>query len=622
MEMLSSTPPINSPGVVDNKLINLPYFYGMPTVAFMKGWHHDYGNNLNGSVRLNYKMDYLTKGLSARAAFSYKNYNNQIQKYETDGISYEARRANDGSILFTTGSKVAQMRFGEEVRKNRRIYIEAGLDYARTFGSHNITGLILYNQSKYHDPELTFRVPNGYQGVVGRITYGFKNRYLMEYNLGWNGTENFAEGKRFGYFPAYSMGWVPSEEPFFPENDYLTFIKIRGAYGEVGNDKIGGDRFLYRPTAYTYTGDPAYYFGEMGIITGQQNTHQSFNGSNEGKLGNPDLTWEVARKSNIGLDMKLWKSKLYVTFDLFQEKRDNILCNRGTIPEIVGANFPAYNLGKMKNSGWESEISYYDSYKDFRYFVKANYSYAHNVVEFKDEATWAYPYRYETGQRFGQSYGYVAEGLYNTWEEVNDVNRPIYMWSNNKIQPGDVKYKDVNSDGKIDDNDQVPIGYSNFPEKMFGLSLGGSFRNFDFSLLFQGAANVSTFPSRRTMKGFYTDSGAGKELLKSWSQERYDQGLEIVYPRYTTEDHSHNYLVSTYWLEDASYVRLKNAEIGYTIKKEALKKLGLSSIRIYVNGNNLLTWCNLLPGQDPEYMSYTESYPVTRTFNWGLNVNF
>jgi len=281
----------------------------------------------------------------------------------------------------------------------------------------------------------------------------------------------------------------------------------------------------------------------------------------------------------------------------------------------------------MKNSGYEGEISYYDGIgKNFRYYVKANYTYAHNEIVFRDEVPQQYAYRYRTGQRFGQFFGYVADGIYNTWEEVNDPNRPIYMWSTNKIQPGDIKYKDINGDGHINDDDQVPIGYSNFPEVMFGFTLGGSYKDFDFSLLFQGATNVSNLPSRRTMRGFYTHTGANKDLLKSWSQERYDQGLDIRYPRYSVTEDDHNYQTSTFWLEDASYLRLKNMEIGYTMKFDFLKKMGISSTRIYINGNNLLTWSRLrFPGQDPEYPTgeaNNEPYPVTRVYNIGLNVNF
>lgn len=620
MEMLSSVTPMASPGVIDNKIITIPTSSGSgwaPPIAFDKGWNHNYENNLNGSLRLTYKMDYLLKGLSLRGALSYRNFNTDSKNYNLNGMSYKAQETADGIDYLPSGDP-SPMQFSWGIDKNTRVYMEGGIGYAQKFGDHNVSGLVLYNQSKYYSPSLAFLVPNGYQGVVGRVTYNYKSRYMAEFNIGYNGTENFAEGQRFGTFPAYSVGWIATDEPFFPENQYVTFIKLRGSYGSVGNDKIGGDRFLYRPTAYEYYGD-VYYFGEYAT------SRQGYQGSREGKMGNPTLTWEKADKLDIGTDMKFWNDKIGFTFDYFQENRDNILWNRGTIPALIGADMPAYNLGIMKNSGYEGEITFNDKIGNFRYFIKGNYTYAHNVIEYQDEVPRNYPYLYATGQRYGQFFGYVADGLFNTWQEVNDPSRPVYQWSNNKIQPGDIRYKDINGDGKINDDDRVPIGYSNFPEVMYGVSLGGEWKGFDFSILFQGADKVSNAPSRRTTQGFYTETGANKALLQSWSQERYEQGLPIIYPRFAADNGGNNYQLSTFWLEDASYVRLKNAEIGYTFRGNTLKRLGLSSFRIYMNGNNLITWCNLFQGEDPEYptgQANSEPYPVTRIYNLGLNINF
>jgi TonB-linked SusC/RagA family outer membrane protein len=626
-EGLSSSLPFASPKVMDNHIVTNKWGGTTPMTPFDKGWKQTYENNLNGSVRLNYKMDYLLKGLALRGAVSYRNFNSDIKDYRVDGMNYIVVDV-EGESKYLTNSEPKEMQTGWDIGKNTRIYLEAGLDYARTFGNHTVTGLVLYNQTKFNAPWLEFNVPNGYQGIVGRITYNFKHRYLAEYNIGYNGTENFDVGKRFGFFPAYSLGWVLSEESFFPKNDVATFIKFRGSYGSVGNDKIGGDRFLYRPTTFIRpnvqyglnagSNPSSYFWGEGQNLVGHL-------GYLEGKIGNPDLTWERADKLDAGVDLKLWKDKINITFDYFKETRNNILWNRQTVPAIIGANMPAYNLGKMQNTGWEGEISYYDKIRDFQYFIKGNYTYAHNQVIYKDEVVRTYSYRYETGQRFGQFFGLVADGLYNTWEEVNDPNRPVYQWSNNLIQPGDIRYVDINGDGIINDNDQAPIGYSNFPEVIFGFSVGGEWKGFDFSVLFQGADKVSNMPSRRTIQGYYTNTGANADLLKSWTRERYEAGLPIVYPRYAADYGNHNYQWSTYWLEDASYVRLKNAEIGYTFRGEILNKAGINSVRLYANGSNLITWANMFPGEDPEFPTgenNSEPYPLTRVFNLGLNVNF
>lgn len=624
MEMLSSVAPNTSPGYVDGvgivSLDSITNTGWTPLIVYNKGWKTTNGNTLNGSVRAVWKLDAVLEGLKLRGAFSYKSYSSEYREYSIEDVTYEARENTDGSILFIPKGEPKQAGSSSSVGRNRRVYVEGGIEYVHNFSGHNLGGLFLYTQSKYYSPDLQYLIPNGYQGVVGRLTYDYRSRYMGEFNIGYNGTENFAVGKRFGWFPSASLGWALSDEPFFPRNPYVTLVKFRTSYGIVGNDKIGGDRFLYMPTSYSYYGG-AYHFGVVG------NSYNSYTGAEEGKIGNPSLTWETAGKLNVGVDMHLFSERLSIAVDWFLENRDNILCNRGTIPDIVGANMPAYNLGKMRNSGVEGEFTWSDSAASgsFRYWLKGNITYARNTILEQDEVNWAYPYQYRTGNRFGQIFGYVAEGLFNSWEEVNDANRPVYQWNSDKVQPGDIKYKDINGDGRIDDKDIVPIGYSTFPEMMFGLSFGFNWKGLDFSVLFQGASLVSTVPSRRTMRGFYTKTGANKDLLKSWSAERYAAGQEIRYPRYSVTNDTHNYVVSTYWVEDASYLRVKSMEIGYNFSAKAFSKVGISSMRVYLNGNNLLTFCNLYPGEDPEYPAVSanaEPYPLTRTFNLGLNVNF
>lgn len=626
MEALSSTPSIASPGVVDNMPVTVLETSGyttMPAGPLTHGYSSVFSNNLNFSGRFEYKMDYLLKGLSLRGAISYKNYNTENKTYVDRGITYDLQRTADGANVFVPSTDPGKMNYQGTTNRNNRIYSEVGVEYKNRFGDHNVTGLILYDQGKYYSPSLEYNVPNGYQGLVGRTTYGFKDRYLAEFDMGYNGTENFAPGKRFGFFPAFSAGWIISEEPFMPESKILSFWKIRASYGTVGNDKIGGARFLYLPSAYVYEGS-AYYWGEVG------KTYAGYQGSSESKAGNPDLTWEKAFKWNIGTDIHFWEDKIALTGDFFVEHRNNILCNRNTVPVVIGiesGNLPAYNMGRMRNSGFDGELAYNDRFGNVDVFVKGNFTYAHNVILAQDEVVRNEDYLYRTGQSYGQFFGYIADGLFNTWEEVNAAGRPEYVMANNnnKIQPGDVRYVDVNGDGKINEDDQVPIGYSTFPEIMYGLSMGGKWKNFDFSVMFQGAAHVSNMPSRRTMRGFFENTGAREDMKRSWSEERWLNGEEIVYPRLGTVGVGHNYLTSTYWLEDASYLRLKNAEIGYSLNGDRIQRLGIGSIRLYMNGSNLLTFCHMLPGEDPEVLNLganNEPYPVTRICNFGININF
>lgn len=623
---LSWTNSLATPGLIDGKVVRIegrvsdvnPYW-----TLLSRGYYQEFRSNLNSSVRLNHDLDCITKGLAVHGTVAYDSYYSLGTTRTKDIVYYLAVRdpENPGNALLVPQGEESPLGFSEEMNKNRRIYVETGLNYSRTFGQHTVTGLLLYNQTKYISPELAFLVPRGYQGLVSRVTYNYNGRYMAEFNMGYNGTENFAEGNRFGFFPAYSLGWTASEEPFFPENNVITFLKIRGAYGEVGNDVLGGERFLYLPSSYGYSG--GYHFGTVG-----QN-YQLYQGSVENKIGNPDLTWERARKSNIGLEMNLLKDRLSLTGDLFYETRDNILADRGTIPTTVGANLPAYNLGKVRNRGWEGELMYRHRIRAFDYWVKANYTFARNKILFMDEAQKTYDYQNFTGNRVGQFFGLLADGLYNTWDEINDPDRPVSQWDNNRLQPGDIRYVDVNGDGRIDLDDIVPIGYSNMPEKVFGLALGGNVKGFDFSVLFQGAGNVSIQYFGRALWPFVLGQNSAKDhILERWTPERYEQGLPISFPRLSIDPNrgfDHNYQRSIYWTRSASYLRLKNAEVGYTFSKGVLQKLGLSSVRIYANGMNLITWSDASQF-DPEAPSAdgnTEinAYPQQKVFNIGFNVN-
>ncbi|GAA0549348.1 TonB-dependent receptor [Chitinophaga japonensis] len=623
--------PFSSPGMVDGKLVTLSGAVNGTnplTTMLNAGYQRNFNSNVNASVILGHKLDFITPGLSARATIAYDSWYRHTVARSKNNITYLAVRDPDDSTqaLLIPQGEDGTLGFSESYGKNRKVYQELALDYNRTFGAHTFGGLVLYNQSKAYAPGLTYKVPNAYQGLVARVTYNYKNRYIAEFNMGYNGSENFPKGKRFGWFPAYSLGWVASDEPFFPQKSWVSFLKIRGSYGEVGNDKIsdifnGGPRFLYLPSAYAYGG--GYNFGEVGF------SYQWYGGAYEGKLGNPDITWEKARKMNAGLELKLFDNRFFLTGDYFQEKRNNILINRGAIPGIIGVSeLPAYNLGRVSNKGFELEGGYNGEAGALSYWVKANYSLARNKVVFKDEAPRTYAYQNETGNPVGQNFGLVAEGLYNTWDEINDPKRPQSSFapgsgSQDALQPGDIRYRDVNGDGIINNDDQMPIGYSQFPQVIYGFSLGGSIKGLDFSVLFQGADKASVYLDQMAAWPFDTDwRGANKTHLERWNQERYEQGAPITFPRLSPSPAGHNYVRSSFWLKDASYLRLKNAEIGYTFTDGFLKRLRLSSLRIYANGMNLLTWSEMKT-YDPEAPDGRgQFYPQQKVYNMGLNLQF
>ena len=469
-------------------------------------------------------------------------------------------------------------------------------------------------------------MPNAYQGLVGRLTYEYDSRYLFEFDMGYNGTENFAKGKRFGFFPAVSAGWILSEEPWIPDNDILTYMKIRASYGEVGNDQIGGERFLYLPSSYGPADDTAVNRYNFGISTNPNSSLAII----ENKIGNPDLTWERAQKTNVGIDFNMFKNKLSVQFDWFYEYRDNILANRSTSPVIIGANLPAYNLGSMKNTGYEADVTWRDRIGKVNYWARFNWSFARNTVLYKDEVEKEFPYQMETGRRYGQFYGLIFDGYYNTWEEINALDRPVSAWNGNNLQPGDCRYVDVNKDGKIDNYDMVPVGYSNIPEIIYGISFGVSWKGIDFSALFQGADNVSIKYYGRSLWPFSKSEESAKSLiLGRWTQERYEAGEKITFPRLSLNPNSesdNNYRPSSLWIRDADYIRLKNLEIGYTFSKRITDKLHIEALRIFFSGTNLFTWTDVIDF-DPEALSTTgnteiNTYPLQKVYNIGLNITF
>jgi TonB-linked SusC/RagA family outer membrane protein len=639
MDGIFQAPPDISPGVWDGKIVNITAgaFYPNPMGGntgtganyFGQPLRSTYNNYLNGSIRFDYSLDFILKGLNAHASTSYQNFNSVVSSFSKTLVSYWAINLGNGKYELAPQTNESPFSFSESYGKTRQTDAEFGLDYTKSFGIHNIGALLMYNQSKTYNPNLAYVVPHGFQGLVGRATYDFNKRYLAEFDFGYNGTENFAPGKRFGFFPAYSLGWVLSEEPFFPENKIITYFKVRGSYGEVGNDQIGGSRFLYNPTAYTFssTGGTnstnSYHFGEV------PGTWGNFIKANEGLVGNPVLTWEVAKKLDLGVDLTVIKDHIRIAADYFQEKRNNILTTPGTYPNTIGATFPAYNIGRMKNGGFDGDINYNDNIGKFHFWLKYTFTFTHNLIQYSAEAPHAWSYQDRTGLRNGQAFGYISEGIYNTWAQVNDAMRPKAGSNSNKIQPGDFIYKDVNGDGIVDSNDQVPIGYSNFPEQSYGFSFGGDFKGFDLSVLFQAAAAVTNMASQYSIRGWASSGSAVAYLAdRSWTWEKYNAGIATDFPHLSSStSQGWNYSTSSFWLENDNYIRLKNLEVGYTFSPRKLKTIGIESLHMYLNGSNLVTWCKLFQGEDPAIPLYTAggnyaSYPVTKTYNVGLSVKF
>ena len=648
--MIFSTPPFRGPGLVDNKLVSTFVTNLNPLQSKGGG---DYSpaaylltrpmlsqniSTLNSTAILKHTMDYLTPGLSISGTISYNDVYQKGVVTQQWVPTYSAARnpENPNEILFFGGvtqpTNVYENKYNDTELNNKwnRIYLEAKIDYVRTFGKHAITGLVLYNAQKTRDPSLAYNVPEGLLGWVGRATYMYDNRYLAEFNIGYNGTENFPPGKRFGVFPAYSLGWIITNEKFFPKNDLLTWVKIRGSYGEVGNDQIGGRRFMYLPNTWLYAGQNpgnGYYFGN----TNGSSMDPYYTGSYESTIGNPNVTWERAKKVNIGAEIKMFKDRLSFVGDLFQEKRDNILWYLGTVPGIVAATLPPANIGKVSNKGYEIQLSWNDRINNFDYGISANVSYARNKIEYEDEASYPYDWMNETGFSLGQYKGFKSEGFYNNDAEAS--NRPYVGIDGNKVQAGDIRYVDIDGDGVIDANDKVPIGYSNLPQYTFGSTINLGYKGFYATVLFTGSYKGSMpMTSFYILNPFYMTNGAALQFQYDgrWTPEKVVEGIVPTFPRASLRNYdTQNGAMNDLWLRSSQYIKLKNVEIGYNFTKlGSLKRMGLSGVRVYVNGNNLYTWCSkLIDGYDPEQMDSGGAsdgylYPPMKNYNFGVNVQF
>lgn len=570
------------------------------------GFRKNYNNKLESDFSFKYNLKKLLKGLSVDGRFSYDvgwsnwreiNQRPNIYRYNQNSNTYQQGL---DLILPTKGS-------GKNAATHRK-YGELAIRYKQSFSGHNLSGLVLYNINSTSIPGGRYSyIPHIYQAFVGRLNYDYKQRYLFEVNAGYNGSNRFAEGHRYQLFPATSIGWILTNEPYFKKNDILTFTKLRFSYGEVGNDNLGGFSYYYRSG---YDGGWSYSFGE---------THNpNVAGLIQGKSVNEDITWESAKKYNIGFDTQWFNNSMSINVDFFKERRSNILCEPTRFSLAAGPNGLApMNYGIVVNKGYEIEIGYRNQIMDFNYFIKGIYAYAHNEIIEKSESVKPYSYMTQTGNPIGQFIGYHSDGFFDSYEEV--ASSPLQFGQASR--PGDIKYKDLNQDGIINSDDQAPIGFNGVPEISYSLSAGFTWNNFDFSVLFQGAARTSIY-----LKGDIAwDNVWGnyyEEHINRWTPETAETA---TYPRFgkaATETHP-NYYLSDFWVKDASYIRLKNIQIGYTIPRKWLKQAGINSLRVYANAYNLFTWDNVNK-VDPESASNSIGYfyPQQKVINFGVNLIF
>lgn len=617
------------------------YRYNLLGELSRTGYLNEKNTYLNGSFAMNLDMEFLTKGLKAEVMFSYdasegRWINRKLDTYK-DGYREYPKYATfmpiEGSDAYMAGGHYTgayktgnkydiDQTIGNGFSHNAsdgRTYIQARLDYNRLFSNrHEVTAMLLANRgNRTVNNELAYHS----QGITGCFAYYYNQKYLMEFNFGYNGSENFAPGKRYGFFPAGSIGWVVSEEEFMKKASWIDFLKVRASYGLVGSDNVSS-RFPYL----------AFYGGGSGYDFGN-NFGTNVGGTSEGNLANANLTWEKARKLNVGIDFTTLNQRLALTIDAFYEYRFDIITDMNSdgimgYPDIVGKDAALQNLGEVSNRGVDIELSWNDKIgKDFRYYIRPNLTFSRNRLEYKAEVARKNSWRKETGKRLYENFVYVFDHFVADQEEADRLNKIGYQpWG--QLIPGDVVYKDLDRNGVIDDEDRTAMGNPRSPELMFGIPFGFQYKNFDFSVLLQGATKSSILLNGAAVFDFpqfeQDKIGRVKKMhLDRWTPET---AATAKYPalHYGTHDNNKNGN-SSLFLYDASYLRLKNVEIGYNVSPKLLRKFHVQQARIYVQGLNLLTFDKLGDVDiDPETKSGDGAswYPIQKVFNFGIDITF
>ena len=589
-----------------------------PMARLVSGYQDSFASTITANLNFDQKLDFITKGLGFHLMFSFKNWSksttfrslnfnhSELKNYtqnEDGTFSYVQTPKGDPTkpVLSNSGQNAG----------DRRYYAQAYLDYNRSFGDHTVTGMLLWNINQYssnmYSTDVLASLPQRKIGFAARATYDYKHRYLIEFNAGYNGSEQFAKGHQWGFFPSVGLGYNISEEKFWePIKSVVSNFKLRGTYGLVGNDQYGYERFIYRENV-TLTGNGSF-------TTGLPGNYVTYSGPGWNRLRNENVSWEVGHKLDLGFDMQLFNA-LDITFDWFRERRSNIFQQKESIPNYLGtANTKIYgNLAEVVNQGFDMAVNYSKRInQDLSIQFQGTFTYNNNHISIYDEAPGTRPAMKKQGKNVNTVLGYVANGLYIDKADIK--NNPTSTLGNIAIAPGDIKYvdqpdKDGNYDGRITADDKVPLGVS-VPKIIYGFGPSIGYKNWDFSVFFQGRGNVALMLSNIAPFGNSYRRGVLEFIDKDhWSPD--NQNPNAKYPRLTENDNSHNTQSSSYWLRNGRFLKLKNAEIGYSLK----------NMRFYVNGTNLLT-ISPFKEWDPEMGggNYTTKYPTQMTLNVGVQL--
>lgn len=584
------------------------------------GYTTRFSSEIMSQVILNQDLSFFLKGLSFRGFFSFDAFNNTLQKRHKSSTTYSVDGVDDetGYIIPKEIDKGNEyLGYSTSSSSTRAVEAKAQLNYDKLFSDkHRVGSMLMYYQRDFINGSAgsaIYSLPYRKQGLAFRATYSYKDTYFAEFNLGYNGSENFPKNKRFGLFPAGALGYLISNEQFW-NIDAIDVLKVRGSIGLVGSDalpKIGNQEMRYGYISTWGDGLGGYYFGLQPNYTA---------GVGEDQIGIFDLTWEKGLKKDIGMELKMFNNAVSLEVDFFHENRTDILIQRQSLPSIIGLNKqPFANMGTMVNKGIESTLELNYKFDELYCKLYGNFTYTRNKVTEMDEPKREFAYRMRTGQRYNQQFGLIALGLFKDQEEIDKSPEQTF----GPVRPGDVKYKDVNEDGVIDANDEMPIGYSNIPEIIYGFGTQFIWKGFDLGFFFRGQANVSYALGGSTFIPFSEGVGKGnvfKKALDRWTPE--NPNPNAFYPRHSDGRSTNNWQRSSRNIYDGSLLRLADIELGYTFNKKLFSHLGIEGLRIYTLANNVLLFSKW-DMWDPETGTRNgNKYPLPRKINFGIRTTF
>lgn len=606
--------------------------YINPYANLVKGYKNYQRSQMIAAVQLEQDLKFITKGLSFMTLFNltrlseftvnrqFNPYWYRLDRYDSYTGEYHVNRINENGTDYLTYSES-----GKTVKNT--MYSETRLNYNRSFGKHDVTGLLVLTASETltaNAGSLQLSLPSRNAGLSGRFTYGYDKRYFIEYNFGYNGSERFHKSHRWGFFPSAGLAWMMSNEKWFkPLTKVVSNLKLRYSYGLVGNDNIGSssNRFYYLSEMSMNNSGLGASFGETRNV--------SYNGIGVVRYANEAITWEKSYKSNYALELGLFK-KLDIIAEYFTEHRTDIFMQRADIPNTMGLQAAVYgNIGQARTKGIDIQADYKQAWSNGLWAsARANFTYSSGKYDVYEEPTYPESYRQHAGRSIRQTWGYIAERLFVDDEDA--ANSPSQAAFGSQYGGGDIKYTDVNGDGVITNADMVPIGYPTSPEIIYGFGVSLGHKGFDFSVFFQGLAResfwidaTSAYSTKYNKYGTAPFVNNG-QLLKAYSDSHWSEDnrdIYALYPRYSAYENHNNTQVSTWWMRDGSFVRLKQMEFGYTLPQKLTNKIHIDNLRVYFQGNNLLCWSKFKLW-DPELAGEGFNYPIQRTFNIGLNVTF